>query len=98
MNDITKDLTNCVELIELAEILTHKEPPSNWTHDSKHIEQMLTNNYMTIDMFMKDCVHFVGISGKGIYVSKQKLVFCLVWTLIWWYSINESITNDKKVN
>ena len=98
VNDITKDLSNGVALIELAEILTGKEAPNNWAHNPKHIAQMVTNSDMAIDMFTKDGVQFVGISGKDIHDSKEKLVLGLVWTLILRYSIGQSIINDNKVN
>ncbi|KAK8841954.1 hypothetical protein M9Y10_026909 [Tritrichomonas musculus] len=98
VNDVTKDLSNGVALVELAEILTGKEAPSNWAHNPKHIAQMVTNNDMAIDMFTKDGVQFVGISGKDIHDSKEKLVLGLVWTLILRYSIGQSIENDGKDN
>ena len=98
VNDVTKDLSNGVALIELAEILTGKEAPSNWAHNPKHIAQMVTNNDMAIDMFTRDGVQFVGISGKDIHDSKEKLVLGLVWTLILRYSIGQSIDTDSKVN
>lgn len=59
---------------------------------------MVTNNGMAIDMFTKDGVQFVGISGKDIHDSKEKLVLGLVWTLILRYSIGQSIDTDSKVN
>ncbi|KAK8871967.1 hypothetical protein M9Y10_007717 [Tritrichomonas musculus] len=98
VNDVTKDLSSGVALIELAEILTGKEAPSHWAHNPKHIAQMVTNNDMAIDMFTKDGVQFVGISGKDIHDSKEKLVLGLVWTLILRYSIGQSIDTDSKVN
>ena len=98
VHDVTKDLSNGVALIELAEILTGKEAPHNWAHNPTHNAQMVTNNDMAIDMFTKDGVHFVGISGKDIHDNKEKLVLGLVWTLILRYSIGQSINNDSKVN
>ena len=98
VHDVTKDLTNGVALVELAEILTHKNAPNNWAHNPAHIAQMVTNNDTAIDMFTKDGVHFVGISGKDIHDSKEKLVLGLVWTLILHYSIGQSIANDSKYN
>ncbi|KAK8884628.1 actinin alpha 2 [Tritrichomonas musculus] len=59
---------------------------------------MVTNNDMAIDMFTRDGVQFVGISGKDIHDSKEKLVLGLVWTLILRYSIGQSIDTDSKVN
>ena len=59
---------------------------------------MVTNSDMAIDMFTKDGVHFVGISGKDIHDSKEKLVLGLVWTLILRYSIGQSINFDNKFN
>lgn len=99
IQDLTKDLSDGVALVELAEILTHKKAPNHWAEHPKHNVEKVTNCDMAIDMFEKDGVRFVGISGKDVSDSNQKLVLGLVWSLILHYSINKAITDGSdKVN
>lgn len=96
VNDITKDLTNGVALVELAEILIGKESPRHWSRSPKRNVDMVQNCDLAIDMFTKDGVRFVGISGKDINDNKEKLILGLIWTLILHYSISKSVSNDTE--
>ena len=54
---------------------------------------------MAVDMFAKDGVRFVGISGKDINDNNEKLILGLVWSLITHYSIGKTVsTDDSKIN
>lgn len=47
---------------------------------------------LALDLFSKDGVHFIGISGRDINESYEKLIFELAWAIISHYSIG----NNKK--
>lgn len=94
INDITKDLSNGVALIELAENLTHKKAPNHWAQHPNFKVEEVTNCDIAIDMFQKDGVQIVGISGKDINDNNQKLILGLIWSLIYHYSIGQSINNS----
>lgn len=91
VNDIQKDLSNGVALVELATVLTHKKPSRGWYENPKMKIEMVQNCELALDMFCKDGVNFVGISGKDISDNNTKLILGLVWTLILHYSVGNSI-------
>ena len=93
--DIQKDLSNGVALVDLATVLTHKKPSRSWSKSPKLKVEMVQNCDLAIDMFSKDGVNFVGISGKDISDSNQKLILGLIWTLISNYSVGQSISAEK---
>ena len=97
VNDITKDLSNGVALVELAKILIGKDTPRHWVHDPKRNVDQVQNCDLSIEMFEKDGVHLVGISGKDIHDNKEKLILGYIWTLILHYSIGKSINEDDSV-
>lgn len=88
--DITKDLKSGVALVELAIILTRKETPRKWNRTPRFNVNMVQNCDLALDMFQKDGVHFIGISGRDINENNEKLILGLVWTLISHYSIGNS--------
>ena len=94
--DIQKDLSNGVALVDLATVLTHKKPSRSWSKSPKLKVEMVQNCDLAIDMFSKDGVNFVGISGKDISDSNQKLILGLIWTLISNYSVGQSISAEKQ--
>lgn len=96
VDDITKDLKDGVALVELAKILTNKEAPRRWKAEPKRNIDMVQNCELAIDMFIKDGVHFIGISGRDVHDSNEKLILGLVWTLISHYSIGD--TKDSKAS
>ena len=95
VNDIQKDLSNGVALVELATVLTHKKVTRQWCQMPKLKVEMVQNCDLAIDMFSKDGVNFVGISGKDISDNNQKLILGLIWTLILHYSVNQSMDTGK---
>ena len=97
VNDITKDLSNGVALVELAKILIGKDAPRHWIHEPKRTVDMVQNCDLSIEMFEKDGVHLVGISGKDINDNKEKLILGYIWTLILHYSIGKSVHDDDNV-
>ena len=90
--DITKDLSNGVVLIELAEVLTHEKAPKNWAQSPKIDTEKVQNCDIALDMFQKDGIKLAGISGKDITDNNQKLINGLIWTLILHYSIANSVS------
>ncbi|KAK8841384.1 GTPase activator activity protein [Tritrichomonas musculus] len=95
VEDITKDLSNGVALCDLATYLTHKNAPRSWSHDPKRTVDMVQNCELAVDMFDKDGVRLVGISGKDINDNNQKLILGLVWSLILHYQIGASFDIDN---
>ena len=93
VKDIQKDLSNGVALVELATELTHKPPTRGWVGKPKLKVEMVQNCELALDMFEKDGVNFVGISGKDISDNNQKLILGLIWTLILHYSVDQSVGN-----
>ena len=93
IENITKDLSNGVALVELAKALTHKDAPRYWVESPKMNVQKVQNCDLAIDMFSKDGVQLVGISGKDISDNNEKLILGLIWSLILHYSIGKSITS-----
>ncbi|KAK8883680.1 hypothetical protein M9Y10_042777 [Tritrichomonas musculus] len=89
IDTITKDLSNGVALVELAKTLTHKDTPRTWTESPKRTVDMVQNCDLAIDMFSKDGVNLVGISGKDVNDNNEKLILGLVWSLILHYSIGK---------
>ena len=95
IDTITKDLSNGVALVELAKILTQKETPRNWAEEPKRKVEI----DLSVDMFWKDGVNLVGISGKDVTDNKEKLILGLIWSLILHYSIGKLVhSNDVKKN
>lgn len=101
INDITKDLSNGVALVDLAIALTGKDTPRHWASNPKYNVEKVQNCDLALDMFTKDGVQFVGMSGKDISDNNEKLILGLIWTLILHYSIAQSLastTVDSKQN
>lgn len=98
VDKITKDLSNGVALIELAKTLTHKDTPRDWSNLPKRTVDMVQNCDLAVEMFQKDGVDLVGISGKDINDNNEKLILGLVWSLILHYSIGRSVQIDTKKN
>ncbi|KAK8888747.1 GTPase activator activity protein [Tritrichomonas musculus] len=98
IEDITKDLSNGVALVELAKMLTQKELERQWCSDPKRNIEMVQNCDLAIEMFEKDGVKLVGISGKDINDNNQKLILGLIWSLILRYSISKSIDMEPNSN
>ena len=97
VNDIQKDLSNGVALVDLATVLTQKKPSRGWCENPKLKIEMVQNCELALDMFSKDGVSFVGISGKDISDNNTKLILGLVWTLILHYSVDHSIKDTDIV-
>ena len=89
LSDISTDLTNGVALVELAKILTHKDTPRKWSLTPKRNIEMVQNCDLALDMFVKDGVNFIGISGRDINQNNEKLILGLVWTIISHYSFGD---------
>ena len=94
VEDITKDLTNGVALVQLAQTLTRKDASRQWAQDPKRNVDMVQNCDLAVDMFEKDGVKLVGISGKDVNDNNQKLILGLIWSLILHYSIGQSVDSD----
>ena len=89
--DITKDLSDGIALIELAQILTHKKIEQNWSRNPRSSIEKTQNCDLAIDLLKKNGVKIVGISGKDISDNNEKLILGLIWSLISHYSIGKSI-------
>lgn len=99
--DITKDLSNGVILIELAQVLTHKKAPQSFEKDPTTEEQCVKNIKLAFKMFKNDGFQATGITPKDVYENKSKQVLDFVWQLISHYSIENSFSatdNKKNVN
>ena len=94
IQDVTKDLSNGVSLMELAEVLTHKRAPHIWDHNPTMKAENVQNCELAIDMFAKDGVKLEGISGKDISDNNQKLILNLIWSLILHYSVEKSMPRN----
>lgn len=94
INDISKDLRDGVALIELAQKLTNRNLPCNWKKTPKRNIEMVENCNLAIEMFKKDGVHIIGISGKDINDNNEKLILGLIWSLILHYSIKQAVISD----
>lgn len=100
VNNVCTDLSNGVALVDLAQILTHKKASHSWAEHPKRNVDMVQNCDLALEMFANDGVHLVGISGKDINDSNQKLILGLIWTLILHYSIGSlnEIHGKSKIN
>ena len=98
IGEITKDLSNGVPLVELAQILTKKDAPVKWAKAPKRNIDSVMNCDLSVDMFTKDGVKLIGISGKDINDNNEKLILGFVWSLILHYSIGNAVTDDKDNN
>lgn len=97
VNTITKDLSNGVALVLLAENLTNTTENISWRQDPKRTVDEVMNCELALKMFQKDGVKIIGISGKDINDNNEKLILGLIWSLILHYSIN-TIRSDGKDN
>ena len=93
--DITKDLSDGTALVELAQTLTHHKVEREWAQKPNLNVEKVQNCDLAIDMFSKDGVRLVGISGKDINDNNEKLILGLIWSLILHYSIGESIQRNS---
>ena len=98
VDKITKDLSDGVALVELAKKLTQKDTPRNWSISPKRTVEMVQNCDLAVDMFTKDGVNLVGISGKDVNDNNEKLILGLIWSLILHYSIGKSIHTQSVKN
>ncbi|OHT07604.1 hypothetical protein TRFO_24170 [Tritrichomonas foetus] len=88
IKDVTKELTDGVALVQLAEILTKKSAPRKWDRQPKIAIQKTQNCDLALEMFTNDGVKFVSISGKDVQdAHNDSLTLGLIWTLILKYSI-----------
>lgn len=92
--DVTKDLSDGVKLIELAEVLTHKKATRLWEHKPTLKVENVQNCDLALNMFSNDGVKLVGISGKDISDNNKKLILGLIWSLILHYSVDHSANLD----
>ena len=74
VGDITKDLSNGVALVELAKVLTKKDTPRPWKKEPKRNVDQVMNCDLSVDMFTKDGVKLIGISGKDVNDNNEKLI------------------------
>lgn len=95
VTDIRSDLTNGVALVKLAEILTNKPASRTWVKEPKRKVDMVQNCELSLEMFTKDGVKFVGISGKDIHDKNEKLTMGLIWTLILHYQVGKAVSDEK---
>lgn len=91
IQDITKDLSNGVSLVQLAQVLTKKDAPRAWNQSPVRNVDMVQNCDLAIEMFKEDGVQIIGISGKDVNDNNQKLILGLIWSLILRYSISKSV-------
>lgn len=87
VEDITKDLSNGVLLVQLAIILTKNQTPRSIFARPKRSHENITNNDFAIEMFKNDGVKLADISGKSISGNDEKVILNLIWTLISHYTI-----------
>lgn len=100
IQDVTKDLSNGVILCNLAENLTKQQIYHKWDYQPKKTDDMVQNCDLALDLFQKDGIKIIDISGKDINFNNKKLIFNFLWTLIKHYSIEKSVSNDEssKIN
>ena len=99
IESVTKDLSSGVELVQLAQVLTGKKTPRSWAETPKRNVEMVQNCDLAVDMFEKDGVQLVGISGKDVHDNNEKLILGLIWSLILHYQIGKSVKQtDGKEN
>ena len=100
VSDVTKDFKNGLALIELSEVLVNRLL-HNWNLQPEKTDDIIKNNDLAINHFIKDGVHLSGITGKEVNDNKEKFILGLVWTLIVHYTINKSISfnnDENKIN
>ena len=98
IGDISKDLSNGVALVELAQTLTKKDTPRPWKKEPKRNVDQVMNCDLSVDMFTKDGVKLIGISGKDVNDNNEKLILGYVWSLILHYSIGGVVSEEKDNN
>ena len=94
VNDISKDLSNGVALVELAKVLTGKDTKREWAQSPKKNIEMIKNSDLSVQMFFEDGVHLIGIAGKDIHDNNVKIIRGYIWTLIERYSIGRAAYGD----
>ena len=97
VDDVTKDLSNGVALVQLAKTLTNKDTPRSWVPDPQLSVEQVQNCELALDMFQNDGVKLVGISGKDVNDDNQKLILGLIWSLILHYSVGKSVNDGIDV-
>ncbi|KAK8863632.1 alpha-actinin [Tritrichomonas musculus] len=95
--NIFKDLSDGTALVELAQTLTHHKVEREWAQKPNLNVEKVQNCDLAIDMFSKDGVRLVGISGKDINDNNEKLILGLIWSLILHYSIEKSSQENGKI-
>ena len=95
VENVQKDFHDGVALVELAKILTEKDTPTPWDQKGRNSFSRVQNSDLALDMFTKDGVRFIGISGKDVHDENEKLILGLVWTLILKYGIGKSVSNNE---
>ena len=73
IEEITKDLSNGVPLVELAQILTKKDAPVKWAKQPKRNIDSVMNCDLSVDMFTKDGVKLIGIPVKISMITTKNL-------------------------
>ena len=85
IQDITKDFSSGVHLINLARVLTRKEPQIAWKPDPKLQFHEVENCNLAVEMFKNDGVNLLNISGRDVNENNVKLILGMVWMLILHY-------------
>lgn len=96
INNITKDLSNGIILIELAQNLTHKKLEKPYEENPTSTVQNLKNVRIALKIFKNDGFTPIGITSKNIAENNEKQIIELVWQLISFYSINNSFSKLDK--
>ncbi|KAK8896778.1 alpha-actinin [Tritrichomonas musculus] len=94
VQDISKDLSNGVALVELSKVLTGKEPKREWAKTPTKSVEMIKNSDLSVQQFFEDGVHLIGIAGKDIHDNNVKIIRGYIWTLIERYSIGRAAYGD----
>lgn len=83
IEDITKDFSDGVKLIQLAEVLIGEKYPGRYNKNPKMIMQKIDNCNLAINWIVEKLkVKFVAIDGSDIANCERVPTLGLIWTLI----------------
>lgn len=88
IDDLSKDFSNGVLLIELIQIISGKKI-KKWKKKPKMMAQKLENLNKALTFVKKEGITLVNIGANDINSGNTKIILGLIWTLILRYQINK---------
>jgi filamin len=88
VNDLSKDLSTGLLLMNLLEQISGKQVAANYNKNPKMRVQMIENVNFSLQFLTKEGIKLVGIDGGNIVDGNLKLILGLIWIIILRFQIN----------